>query len=172
MSFKINHAIFGVLVAGVTVAGLGRLSAAVFAPQILEKPAYVIALQAGASGGTQTAAATLTPEQFAALVDKAAAADGEKVAKKCAACHQFQAGGANAVGPALHDVFGRPIATAPGYAYSEALKGKAGGNWDVNNLNAWLAGPQSFAKGTKMMLAISKDEDRAALIAYLKTLKK
>ncbi|MEA3036454.1 MAG: cytochrome c, partial [Sphingomonadales bacterium] len=93
---------------------------------------------------------------------------GEQVFKKCTACHVAAKGGANGTGPDLWGVVGSGIAKRPtGFAYSPALSGK-GGNWDWNNLFAWLKSPRDFAPGTKMTFAgLSKPEDRANVIAYL-----
>jgi cytochrome c len=95
------------------------------------------------------------------------AAKGEQVFKKCAACHNAEPGGPNALGPALFGVMGNPVAGHPGFAYSPALKGK-GGTWDWETMSAWLANPKTFAPGTKMTFAgLSKPEDRANVMAFL-----
>ena len=95
------------------------------------------------------------------------AAQGEQVFKKCAACHNADPGGANALGPGLFGVMGNPVAAHPGFAFSDALKGH-GGTWDWDNMSAWLANPKKFAPGTKMTFAgLSKPEDRANVMAFL-----
>jgi cytochrome c len=96
------------------------------------------------------------------------ATKGEQVFKKCAACHNADNGGANALGPNLWGVIGEPIGKgAHGFAFSEALAGK-GGAWDFHNLSDWLASPKKFAPGTKMTFAgLSSPEDRANVIAFL-----
>ncbi len=171
MGLNQSKAVTGILVAVLTATGAGAVANHVFAPVIPAKAGYVVQVADAGAGAGAGGGAALTPAQFAALVEKSDVAAGEKVAKKCAACHQLQQGGGNGVGPALWGVVGRGIAAHEGYTYSDALKAKSSGKWDVATLNEWLQGPQSFAKGTKMQLAIGKDEDRAALIAYLKTLK-
>ena len=99
-------------------------------------------------------------------------AKGEATFAKCKSCHTIDAGGANGIGPNLHGIFGAPIGEgAGGFAFSDALKGK-GGNWDDASLDAWLTSPRAFAAGTKMTFAgLPKAEDRADVIAYLKTQK-
>ncbi|MEJ2026964.1 MAG: c-type cytochrome [Limibacillus sp.] len=105
-----------------------------------------------------------------ALLASADAAAGEKVVKKCAACHSFDEGGPNKVGPGLWDVVGREIASHEGYSYSSALKDK-GGTWDYAALAGFLSDPKGWAPGTKMSFAgIKKDEELANLIAYLRSL--
>jgi len=94
-------------------------------------------------------------------------AKGEQVFKKCAACHNAEPGGPNALGPALYGVMGNPVAGHPGFAFSEALKSK-GGTWDWDTMSAWLSNPKKFAPGTKMTFAgLSKPEDRANVMAFL-----
>ena len=81
--------------------------------------------------------------------------------------HNVDQGGANGLGPNLWATVGKPHASHPGFAYSEALKGKAGA-WDWDGLNAWFKSPKAYAAGTKMAFAgVSKPEDRASLLVYL-----
>ncbi|WP_088308350.1 c-type cytochrome [Novosphingobium sp. B 225] len=123
----------------------------------LPLPAVPAAAAAPAAGG-----------EAAAVVGDAA--KGEQSAKKCAACHTFNAGGAAGIGPNLAGMVGKGVA-AGSFAYSDALKGK-GGTWDDATLDAWLKNPKAFAAGTKMTFAgISDAQERANVIAYLKTAK-
>ncbi|HET7816807.1 MAG TPA: cytochrome c family protein [Sphingomicrobium sp.] len=95
------------------------------------------------------------------------AAKGEQVFKKCAACHNAEPGGPNALGPALYGVMGNPVAAHPGFAYSDALKSK-GGTWDWEMMSAWLTSPKKFAPGTKMTFAgLGNPQDRANVMAFL-----
>lgn len=98
---------------------------------------------------------------------------GENVAKKCAACHNFNEGGANKVGPVLWDMVNRPIASVEGFGYSNALREYAsdGKVWDYAELNGFLYKPRDHVKGTSMGFAgLKKTEDRAAMIAYMRSL--
>lgn len=105
---------------------------------------------------------------FAALVAAADPADGEKVYRKCKACHALE-DGKNRVGPHLFNIVGRPVASAEGFSYTDALTG-IGGDWTVDQLNAWLEDPKGFAPGNKMTFSgLRKEEDRAAVIAYLQS---
>lgn len=106
----------------------------------------------------------------AAVVGDAAA--GEKSFAKCKACHTANPGGANGIGPNLAGVAGEAVATGRGgFAFSDALKTK-GGTWDDAALDAWLTNPKAFAPGTKMTFAgIADAQERANIIAYLKTAK-
>ena len=94
------------------------------------------------------------------------AKDGEKIFRRCRACHKVD-DGANGVGPHLFGVVGREIGTVDGYSYSDALASKDGA-WTAENLSAFLKNPKDWAPGTKMAFAgLRKEEDRAAVIVYL-----
>lgn len=104
-----------------------------------------------------------------AAIAAASAEAGEKVARKCKACHDFSEGGKNKIGPALYDVVGRGVAAKDDYKFSSALADKAEMTWSYENLDAFLADPKGWAPGTKMSFAgIKDDADRAALIAYMR----
>ena len=105
---------------------------------------------------------------LATLLASGSASAGEGVFAKCTACHTIAQGGAAGIGPNLYGVMGTGIGQhAPGFAYSSALSGH-GGEWDFENMDAWLTSPRAFANGTKMSFAgLSKPEDRANVILYL-----
>jgi len=111
---------------------------------------------------------------FAALVAAADVGRGQQVGRRCAACHVFEKGGANRVGPVLWDVVNRPIASVPGYNYSPALTAFAEGGaktWTVDELNPYLENPRGHVPGTKMAFAgLKSEEERAQVIAYLRSL--
>lgn len=97
------------------------------------------------------------------------AAAGAAIFKKCQACHTATQP-INKVGPSLMGVIGRPVATAPDYNYSEAMKAfGAGKSWDEATFSTYIKAPRFVVKGTKMAFpGLKKDEDIANLIAYLK----
>ena len=99
---------------------------------------------------------------------------GEAIFKKCAACHTGDKGGANKVGPNLWGIVNRPVASHEGYSYSAGMKAFSDGGkavWDYDHLNGFLTAPKAYVKGTAMGFGgLKKIEDRAALIAYLRTL--
>jgi len=99
----------------------------------------------------------------------ALAADGAQLfAMQCKMCHQ--PAGSTAMAPSLAGVAGGKIASKADFNYSPALKGH-GGTWTDDNLSAFLKAPSAFAPGTRMMISVPSDENRAALVGYLKTLK-
>jgi len=149
-----------VLFAGIIVLGSSIVAGEVFHAERPEKMGYPIE---GVVLGGEEGAAAEKPIDFSV----ADAAKGEQVFKKCAACHNADKGGANALGPNLWGVLGEPIGKGHGFAFSDALSGK-GGNWDFANMSDWLANPKKFAPGTKMTFAgLSNPEDRANVIAFL-----
>jgi len=130
--------------------------------------AYVIETTEGAAAEASEGPSL---EPVLPLLAAADVAAGEKVAKKCTACHTFDEGGANKIGPNLWSVVGRPIAGHEGFSYSGALQEKSGETWTYSHLNAFLAKPGDFASGTKMTFAgLKKVEDRANVIAYMRGL--
>lgn len=97
------------------------------------------------------------------------AAAGEKVFKRCAACHAIGPSAANKAGPELNGLMGRKIAGVEGYGYSDALKAFGEGKtWDSATLDKWIESPKTLVEGTSMSFAgIKKEEDRKNLEAYL-----
>lgn len=150
-----------VLFAGVVALGASILSGEIFHGERPEKMGYPIE-------GVEVEGEGAAAEQpIAFYLQTADAAKGEAVFKKCAACHNADPGGANALGPALFGTMGKPLASHPGFAYSDALKG-VGGAWDWDKMSAWLANPKKFAPGTKMTFAgLSNPQDRADLMLWL-----
>jgi len=172
-SLESNKIAAAVLTAGVVAMLSGFVAELLYHPRVeLEENAYVVA--AADSGEAESAPAMAEApaiEPIGALLAAADAAAGEKVAKKCTACHSFDEGGANKVGPALYDIVNRPIGGHGGFGYSEVLAAMSSDTWTFENLNAFLLKPKDFAPGTKMSFAgLKKTDDRANLLAYLRSL--
>jgi cytochrome c len=120
--------------------------------------------------GAQPAAAGQGEGGLGALLAAADPAAGEKDAKKCAVCHNFDQGGAAKLGPPLWGVLGRDIASVDGFKYSDALASKDGA-WDYDKLDAFLTNPREWAPGTKMAFAgVKKPAERADIISFLRSL--
>lgn len=170
-SLESNKIAAAVLTAGVVAMLSGFVAELLYHPHVeLEENAYVVA---ATEGGTETAMVAEEPtlEPIAPLLAAADPANGEKVAKKCGACHSFDDGGPNKVGPNLYDLVNRPIGTHGGFSYSDDLAGMSGETWTYEHLNTFLHKPKDFAPGTKMSFAgLKKEQDRADLIAWLRTL--
>jgi cytochrome c len=152
-----------VLFAGIIALGSSIVSSEVFHDERPEKMGYPI--EGVVAEGEEGAAPEQPIEVYLASADPT---KGEQVFKKCAACHNADNGGANALGPNLWGVLGEPIGKgAHGFAFSDALASK-GGTWDWDSLSIWLSNPKKFAPGTKMTFAgLSNPEDRANIIAFL-----
>lgn len=120
--------------------------------------------------GTQEAAASESAVDILPLIATADPAKGQSIAKKCLTCHSFDEGGAAKVGPNLWNVVGGPHAHMEGFNYSAAMKASTG-TWDYASLDQFLTNPKAYIPGTKMSFpGIKKPEDRAAVIAYLRSL--
>lgn len=133
----------------------------------LEHNAYVV-VTSDEPAPAATVRAEPVLEPVAALLASADLEAGQKMAKRCTSCHTIKDGGANRIGPNLWSIVGKEKGAAQGFSYSDALTDK-GGVWSYDDLNAFLADPKAFAKGTKMNFAgIKSVQDRAALIAYLR----
>ena len=157
-----NNTIAGwVLFAGIVALGASIVSGEIFKEERPEEMGYPIAGVVEEGGETVAA----KPVEF--YLAAADVAKGEQVFKKCTACHNADKGGANALGPNLWGVLGKPHGHVAGFAYTDALKGVAG-NWDWKALDDWLTNPKKYAPGTKMTFAgLGSPEDRANVIAFL-----
>ncbi|EEY33608.1 MULTISPECIES: c-type cytochrome [Brucella] len=172
-STRNNKFIMAFLATVLVVMTTGILSDSLFHSPAPEKPGFAIEVAQGSGGGESAAAPAKEEVSIATLLQSADPARGEVVFKRCQACHTGDKGGANKVGPHLWGVVGRPAASVEGFSYSAAMKefGAAGNKWDFEHLNKFLTSPKGFIKGTAMGFAgDKKDNERADLIAYLRTL--
>jgi cytochrome c len=168
-SFEFNKIAGAVLGTGLFLVALNITAEAIFSPQPPAKPGFEIDVkpQVAATGPGAPAAAE---EPIEKLLASATVDRGQATAKACAACHNFQKGGPNGIGPNLYGVVGRPRASAPDFNYSDAMKAK-GGEWTIEDLNKFLTNPKEFVPGTKMTFAgLPRGSQRADVIAYLNSL--
>lgn len=171
-SLEMNKVAAAILTAGVVAMLSGFISTmVVHAPDAPAERAYAIALPEDGAATETAEAEEAVPESILPLLAAADPGSGEKVSKKCSACHTFDEGGPNRVGPNLYGIVGRQVAASDGYAYSNALAGMTDQTWSYENLDAFLAAPKGWAPGTKMAYAgLKKVGDRADLVAYLRGL--
>lgn len=170
MKFRPFIAALALICAGVAACGSGSVSRLFVAPEALAENAVKIDTSAAAAGGA-TAAKKTGPEPVLALLEKADPVKGAKIAKACAACHTFDKGGKNGIGPNLYGVVGRKKQSTPGFAYSGALTAQGGDVWTYKEISHFIYKPKDYAAGTKMTYAgLKKTQDRADVISYLRTL--
>jgi cytochrome c len=169
-SLEMNKFAAGILCAGLLAIGSGKIADMLVHPQQLEKNAYAVDTSALDSAAAAPASKGPSLEPVLAMLASADAAAGQKVFKKCAACHTADKGGKNKVGPNLYGVVNGSQAGNDTFKYSAPLK-DLGGNWDYAALNGFLAKPKAYLPGTKMSFAgLKKVGDRAAVIAYLRSM--
>lgn len=175
MSDLRNNSIIGAVLGAVLGAmGIGVLAETVIHPDYPDTPGWAPEVDLSASAGGGPAEPVGPPDFGRLFADPAVLAEavgrGERVLAQCRSCHTFEAGGANGIGPNLHDVFGRAVGSHGGYEYSEAMAGH-GGAWDYLALDAFLTSPASNIRGTKMAFAgLRNAEDRVGMIAYLRSI--
>ena len=166
-SFEINKIVAAVLMVALLVIGIGKLSDFIFHVEKPETPGYSVEVEAATNVSTTSSSTTSDKIDISALMAIGDIAHGEKVFKKCAACHSIVKGGKNNIGPALYNVVGRKIGVVNDYKYSKALAGY-GKEWTFEELNGYLVKPAKWIKGTKMAFAgLRKEKDRASVIKYL-----
>ena len=109
-----------------------------------------------------------TTELISPLLMNASIEKGEKLFKKCGACHSYEKDGNNKIGPNLWNLINRPKGSINGFSYSKALS-ELGGKWTFEELSEFLYKPKQYAEGTKMNFSgLKKAEDRANLILFLR----
>ena len=107
-------------------------------------------------------------EQISMFLTSASFEKGEKLFKKCSACHSYEKGGVNKVGPNLWNIINRPKATVQGFTYSKVLA-ESRGSWGYEELSQFLYKPKEYLKGTKMNFSgLKKAQDRADLLLFLR----
>ena len=167
-SFELNKIIAAVLMVALIIIGIGKLSDVIFHVEKPKTPAYAVEVEQAVATGTEATSVTTEEKiDIAALMAMGDLATGEKVFKKCSACHSIVKGGKNNIGPALYNVVGRQIGSISDYKYSKALAAY-GKNWTFEELNGYLIKPAKWIKGTKMAFAgLRRETDRASVILYL-----
>ena len=166
-SFELNKIIAAVLMVALLVIGIGKLSDIIFYVEKPKTPGYAVDVEQAVITSVASSETTEEKIDIAALMALGELAVGEKVFKKCAACHSIVKGGKNNIGPPLYNVVGRQTGVVNDYKYSKALSGY-GKQWTYEELNGYLIKPAKWIKGTKMAFAgLRKEKDRASVILYL-----
>jgi len=167
-SLLFNKIAAAVLLAGLVGMGSGFIADLLYHPKELAENAYPIVAAATDEAAEDAAEAPAGPEPIVDLLASADVAKGEKLSKKCTACHAFDKGGPNKTGPGLWNVVGGGKGQHEGYKYSGALV-EAAGAWDYDALNHFLWKPKDYIAGTKMNFAgFKKPQDRADIIAWMR----
>ena len=168
-SFEINKIIAAVLLTALIVIGIGKFADILFYVEKPKESAYKIEGLEVATTGVSKEKETKVVQavDIKALLAMGDLSHGEKVFKKCTACHQIADGGKNMIGPNLWGVIGRTAGSISDYKYSKAMVAY-GKEWSFEEMNSYLIKPQAYIKGTKMAFAgLRKEKDRASVILYM-----
>ena len=169
-TLEVNKFVGAILVGGLVAMVTGAVAHMLVAPKHHEG-GEMAAISSGAAPEPSAAPAPAALEPVSPLLAKADPHKGQQIAMKCQACHDFTKGGPNKIGPNLWGIVGSKPAEVPGYSFSDAMKAREDKPWTYEALSDFLAAPRSFVPGTKMTFAgLPKVEDRADVIAYLRTL--
>jgi cytochrome c len=168
-SFELNKILGAILGTCLILLALNIAAGAIFTPEKPSKPGFNIAVKEQGEG--EKAGAKEPEQPIETLLAKASVEKGQAAAKQCQACHTFEKGGPNRVGPNLWNIVGSQRGEGRGgFNFSAAMKGK-GGTWTFDELNKFLANPRGYIPGTNMTFAgLSRAEQRADVIDYLHTL--
>lgn len=167
---KLAGAIIGV---GLLVMGLMELSHRLFeneTPDVLALPVDLSAVVVAAAPEEEE---DTGPVDFGVLLANADISAGERVARRCATCHNFGQGEGNITGPYMWDVMGREVGSIADYGYSSAMIDYAAGGvvWGFQNMYDYLENPRDYVPGTAMSFAgLRNQDDRINIIAYMRSL--
>ena len=166
-SFELNKVIAAILMVVLLVIGLGKIADSVFYVKKPKNAGYQVEVENELASSVSQVTEAVKKIDITAIMAQGDIVSGEKIFKKCAACHSINKGGKNKIGPALYNVVGRAVGGVDDYKYSKTLA-SYGKEWTFKELNGFLTKPSSYLKGTKMSYAgLRKEKDRASVIKYL-----
>ena len=163
--FELNKIIAAILATVVLVFGINKVSDIIFTADKPQQSAYKVEkIEPSLTSASTAGKAAVGIQELLAM---GTLEHGEKVFKRCSACHMIAAGGKNMIGPNLWSVLGKKTGVEPGYKYSKALAAY-GKEWSFEEMNGFLIKPSAHVKGTKMAFAgLKKEKDRASVILYM-----
>ena len=169
-SFELNKIIAAVLLTALIIIGIGKFTDVLFHVEKPKESAYKIEgleVMSTSASSAETKTKVVEAVNIKALLAMGDLGHGEKVFKKCTACHQIASGGKNMIGPNLWNVIGRTAGSVSDYKYSKAMIAY-GKEWTFEEMNSYLIKPQAYVKGTKMAFAgLRKEKDRASVILFM-----
>ena len=163
--FELNKIIAAILATVVMVFAINKVTDIIFIPDKPQQSAYKVEkIEPALASASNTGQATVGISELLAM---GTIEHGEKVFKRCSACHMIATGGKNMIGPNLWSIIGKKTGAASGYKYSKALAAY-GKEWSFEEMNGFLIKPSAHIKGTKMAFAgLKKEKDRASVILYM-----
>jgi cytochrome c len=167
-SFELNKIIAAVLITALIVIGINKIGDSIFYVEKPKQSAYKIeGVELVSSTGITADVKEVVQLNIREILALGDTAHGEKVFKKCSACHMIASGGKNMIGPNLWSVIGRTAGSVSDYKYSKAMVAY-GKEWTFEEMNSYLIKPRAYIKGTKMAFAgLRKEKDRASVILYM-----
>ncbi len=164
-----NKIIASIVLAIILVLGINKITDVIFYAEKPEKSAYQVdnVTAVASTSSSETISDSSKSGDIMTLFASTNTAEGAKIFKKCAACHNIAQGGGNKIGPALWGVLGRKAGSVTDYKYSKAMIAH-GKPWSFEEMNGFLIKPKDWIKGTKMSFAGLKNaKERAAVILYM-----
>jgi cytochrome c len=167
-SFELNKIIAAVLMTALIVIGINKIGDSIFYVEKPKQSAYKVeGVELVSSTGITADVKEVVQLNIREILALGDTAHGEKVFKKCSACHMIASGGKNMIGPNLWSVIGRTAGSVTDYKYSKAMVAY-GKEWTFEEMNSYLIKPQAYVKGTKMAFAgLRKEKDRASVILFM-----
>ena len=163
--FEINKIVAAIIFTVLVVFGIEKITDLIFHVKKPSEAAYKV--EAPVVKTVSAESSSSGSVDIKALLALGTIEHGQKVFKKCSACHVVAKGGKNKIGPVLYGVLGKQSASVSDYKYSKALiaHGKV---WSFAEMNSFLIKPQAHIKGTKMAFAgLRSEKDRASVILFM-----